>query len=53
MNYFNENFTEKLKQQKSFFDDQRKAKKIADLIESDLLRYSEEVKRQTDNFYKS
>ena len=31
---------------KSFFIDQNKAKKIADLIELDLLKYSEEVNKQ-------
>ena len=46
----NYEFNENLKRLKEFFDDQLKAKKIADLIEADLLRYSNEVDIQIKNF---
>ena len=46
----NYEFNDNLQRLKDFFNDQIKSKKIADLIEDDLLRYSREVDMQIKNF---
>ena len=47
---FNYDFDDNIKKLKNFFEDQNKAKKIADLIEADLIKYTQEVEKQIKNF---